>query len=275
MSLSKLFKGPASEEDIVSMMHKECVKRESYSFEIVKQKITDLYEYCQHENIDGDEFMRFFFALYMAVYADRPRAKQVFHPSSIESECERKLFFEFSGYDESDKIRNKIDGRTQMIFDVGTWWHTYIQMLLWKAGILEKSEAVVRSVRKKIHGHTDGILKLTTGRCLLEIKTMNSNKFVRGKIGPYPQHEVQAGIYAKELGIDRICFIYVNKDTSEIAVHFKEVNHVKVDDMGDKMADVLDTVLHNQKPERVCCEEPTDDMATKCVFKTLCFSTRK
>jgi len=263
----------SGEEDIVSLIDKQCMARSEYDFESVKESLTKLTKYANKEVRDDDEFMKLFFDFYNRMYADRPRTKGVFHPSGISSACERAIYYEFIGAEESDEVIKRHSPQTQRTFDSGTWWHTYIQMILWKAGILEKSEVKVVHKRRRIHGHCDGILRLKK-RALLEIKTMNSFSYAKGKLKPFISHEIQAGVYATVLELEQICFLYINKDTSEITIHLVPVNENLVGGAYDKMNRVLENVRDKVKPKRLICKSESSAAAKTCVYCTLCFSTR-
>ena len=270
--LKKKFSG---KEDIVGMIDAELVQRKSYDFNNIKKSLRKLTKYAElpDDEREEDEFMKLFFDFYLEMYAERARTKGVFHPSGINTACERALFYEFTGEEESDEMMHRHSGQTLRTFDSGTWWHTYIQMLLWKAGILEKSEVRIRSKRRKLSGHADGILRLTK-RTLLEIKTMNSFSFARGKLKPFATHEVQAGVYATELEIEQICFLYINKDTSEICIHIVPVNKNLVAGAYDKMNTVLVAVKNDKLPKRTVCKTSSAAPAKVCAYCSLCFSTK-
>lgn len=260
--------------DVIALIDKQCSERTTYDFESVKESLSHLADFVKKDNIEEDELMKLFFDFYLKMYADKKRTKGVFHPSGINSACERATYYEFIGAEESDTFVVRHSPQTQRIFDSGTWWHTYIQMLLWKSGILIKSEAKVRNVRRKLSGHADGVIRLNVDT-LLEIKTMNSFSFARGKFKPVPAHETQAGVYARELGLTQICFIYINKDTSELCVHIVPINNKYVDAAYDKMDSILSAVKTKKVPPRLVCKDEDSKAALSCSYCSLCFSTKK
>ena len=277
MSFASLLKKKINgNEDVISILDETTLMRDAYDFDKVRERVTDLKKYADKDIREDDEFMKLFFSLFNEVYADRKRSSGVFHPSGIMNACERQLYYEFAEFTPSDVVNRKIDGRLQRIFDTGTFWHTYVQMLLWKAGILEKSEVRVVNRRRRISGSADGIVRLMklgkALRALLEIKTMNSFSYAKGKLRPKIEHEVQAGVYARELKLDWILFLYVNKDTSEITAHLVEVNNELVDEKAyGKMDDVLDAVTSKVAPDRVHCTHKMSPMAKVCPYASLCF----
>ena len=276
MSIGKILKSKwaDNDDDVVAIIDKQLLSRAKYDFEEVREAVSSLNRYAKKEVRDEDEFMKLFFSLQEKIYADKPRSTGVFHPSSIMGECERKMYYEFSGVAPTDATIRKIDGKLQRIFDVGTWYHTYIQMLLWKSGILEQSEVHVVNKRKRIDGRADGILRLSK-RTLLEIKTMNSFSYAKGKLKPFVKHQQQAGVYATVLGIEQICYLYVNKDTGEITSHIVKVNKELVVEVADVMELVLTAVKEEVAPKRVHCKSEISTMAKDCVFKSHCFKRRR
>lgn len=275
MSLARILKSnKVNDTDIVSIIDKQCLSRGSFDFEAIRDSIDELKVYADKDVRSNDEFMKLFFQLYSNVYGEPKRSKGKFHPSGIMADCERKLYFEFSGFPETDIIKNRINGKLQRIFDVGTWWHTYIQICLWKAGILEQSETPVVNRKRRISGHADGVLRLNK-RTLLEIKTMNSFSFAKGKHKPFESHQIQAGTYATELGIDQICFLYINKDTSDIVSHIVPVDKKLVGKAYDKMDEVLEAVEDKIAPARIHCTSDSSPMAKNCPYSIQCFKGRR
>lgn len=263
--------------DLYDLIEEACAKKSTFSLGALKLKMRLLNNYlqgCSNDDIDMDKFMLLFFEMYEVLYGNKERKTGVFHPSSITAECPRKMYYEFTNVAESDAVENKIDGKLQRIFDVGTWYHTYFQMLLWKAGVLKKSEVNVVSVRKRIYGHCDGILDLSKvgifDDVLLEIKTMNSFSYAKGKMKVFKKHEQQAGIYAKTSGIKKICYLYINKDTSEYVTHIKGIDDELVGEVETVMNVVLSAVRESDTPERICASLKSAP-AKSCPYATHCF----
>lgn len=243
-----------------------------WSKEHIQERVKALQmEVMKKRGFNRDRFFKLFFELYDAVYAPEHRAKRSFHASTLEGDCERRLFYEISGEEPSDEVIRNIGPQLQRIFDVGTWWHTYIQLMLYRAGILETAEKPVVNKELHINSRTDGILNISGRRILLEIKSMNSRTFNMHKIKPKEEHIKQAVIYAKELGLDEICFIYVNKDTSELRDFIVPVTEKDIKAPYRKIKIVLKSVKEGEAPERVC-KNSFSTMATNCPFCTKCFS---
>lgn len=202
--------------------------------------------------------------------AEGERDMRKFHPSSLRHDCERQLFYFIGGTPYSDRVADGIDGRVQMIFDQGHWFHSYIQAVLHKAGILVQAEVPVVDKKRYIGGRMDGKVKWKGEIMALEIKTMNSFRFAKGKIAPFEDNVFQNSFYADHLGIDKILFLYFNKDTSEIAVHIKPTNKTFARLANEKIDHVLESI-ELDKPPRRTCKSKDSEKAVTCPFRTLCF----
>lgn len=264
-------------KSVVHEIDKQCLNIISYfnTGDIIV-KLKDLLKLIKRPGkFDRDKFFKLFFELYEVVYAPDARGVGCFHASSLEDDCERRLFFEIKGEPISDKgVRKEIGPQLQRIFDVGTWWHTYIQYQLYKAGILEQAEVPVKDAKKKIDSRADGILNISGRRILLEIKSMNSRSYAKNAYRPNDKHVYQASLYAKELELEEICFIYVNKDTSEMKEYIIPVDEKILREPYRKMKRVLMAVEADEKPERIC-RNKFSEIALNCGYCSLCFSTIK
>ena len=78
-----------------------------------------------------------------------------YRPSQLHNACERMLFYSAGGEEKSDPEAGKPNPRLQMIFDVGSWWHLYLQYLLDKSGILEGCEVRAYSKELGIEGRAE------------------------------------------------------------------------------------------------------------------------
>lgn len=103
---------------------------------------------------------------------DNDRAFNVNAPSSVGG-CLRARFYGRKGFSQE-----RIQARTQRIFDNGSMVHERIQRDLENAEILLMDEVPVFDLDYNIQGHTDGILKLKENELgILEIKSINSRQF--------------------------------------------------------------------------------------------------
>jgi hypothetical protein len=270
--LSKIQDRREGKLTIIPYIHKQVTEKQPvFSFlrvsHIVK-KIHNLFK-KPTENL-RDDYFKMFLSLWEATYAPDKRMKKGFHASSLEDDCDRKLYYDFTDAPVTNPNARTPEPKLQMLFDLGTFVHTYIQFQLYKAGILISAEVPVEDRKLKVSSKTDGILLIDLVKYLLEIKTMNSFQFNK-LTKPLEKHIFQASLYAHILKIKNIVFIYYNKDTSEMKEFFVPVDDVMVKRALLKMKDVLRDVEDKRLPDRICRDRFTD-RAVSCVFCNHCFS---
>lgn len=238
----------------------------------IKKKLKTMISCLDDEDFDRDKFFSEFNSLYNLVMSPDKRAKGVFHPSALQDGCPKNMVYELSETPQSDKKVRVISGELQRIFDVGTWYHLYLQSILYNIGWLESAEVPVVNEKMFINGKADGVIKeeIYGERVLLEIKSMNTWTFQKALFKPYPKHEYQAGIYAKELGIKKVLFLYINKDTSEIKDFLVEVSEELLGTSYGKMNEVIDHVKNKTLPKGICSDRFCTT-ALECPYRTLCF----
>lgn len=98
----------------------------------------------------------------------------------------------------------------------------------------------------------DGVLRDTeTGNCyIIEIKTETSFKF-RNHSSIYSDHEVQATCYSIALGIDRVIFIYENRDFCNKKVGYVEVtDEMKQENVVDRIEYVNSHIAEGKVPPK-------------------------
>ena len=180
---------------------------------------------------------------------NRPRLKKVFHPSSIDSDCDFKLFLDLWGTESKAKRSPSL----QMVFDTGTAIHGQLDYLFethareygyeftpevgFKPSYIEDSTRVESDSepkywvmntiidKLKVAGHADGVMvrvfeikgKLFSIRIVFEFKTISSSGF--RKLGSKPQlpHRKQSHAYMRCLDIPFAVVFYINKDNSNSA----------------------------------------------------------
>lgn len=215
-----------------------------------------------------EKLRKAFYELFDAYFAPVPRYRGVLSPSKFYGDCSRKLYYELEGVPYSDPLAGRPSPKLQRIFDVGTWWHAYLQNILYKSGCLKASEVRVKSLRYRTVGSADGIVTLSGKDYLLEIKSINSNSFKR-LVAPLQKHIEQATIYAHLLKLENIIFLYVDKDTCELLEFIVKVDKKVV----ETFADTVDSLLSfkdGEVPERTC-DNVHEKRALDCKFCTHCF----
>lgn len=246
-----------------------------FSLRGIRKQLKELSDILDSDEFDRDKFFSAFFSFYNGVMSPDRRAEGVFHPSQLLNGCARAFYYELCGTPPSNEVPRTISASLQRVFDVGTWYHVYMQGILYKIGYLEQAEVPVVNEEKYLSGHADGVIKekVFGERVLLEIKTMNSWTFQRAAFKPYKHHEFQASLYARELGIRKILFLYINKDTSEIREFLVPLNEEQLKIADEKMNLVIDAVKTKTEPERVCTGS-TADGAFACPYRNLCFNLK-
>lgn len=262
----------AGEEVFVSLIEeidKELVRPTRFEGEAARKNAMMLASDLKVGDIENA--LEVFNVLYDQLSNTRPRAKGVFHPSSLEGDCPRMLWYEIQEEPITDKVFRGIDAKLQRTFDQGTWFHLYIQQKLINAGVLEKAEVLVHDEEWKISGRGDGIV-LMPDRRLLEIKTCSSFSFKKALIGPFETHKKQVCVYQTILqktypDLKHVHFLYFNKDTSEMIEHLYVPEKEIIDAQFGKMKLVLES---KSEPKRDCANNSCPQ-AMNCPYRTKCF----
>ena len=184
------------------------------------------------------------------------------------------MAYDISGVAPSDHTKRKIGAALQRTFDVGTWYHIYVQNLLFQLGLLEGAEVPVVNKKKYLNGKADGVFKedVFGEKVVLEIKTMNSWNYQKAVFKPFKKHEFQASLYARELGIKKVLYLYINKDTSEMKDFLMPINEEELAAADKKMDKIIELVKVGELPPRpTACTDRLCDLAIDCPFATLCF----
>ncbi|KKN98622.1 hypothetical protein LCGC14_0147340 [marine sediment metagenome] len=152
------------------------------------------------------------------------RRTGVFHPSEIGSmyPCNRRLYY---SYLDAPRI-NRFSPQLHRIFRNGHTVHDRLQYLFGKAypGNFE-AEVPVSVKEYEIFGHADGVLTTKVGTFVIEIKSAASGSLA-SLTKPKLFHERQATCYAKGLGLNRILFLYENKDNQTLIPLFVNVSDI-------------------------------------------------
>lgn len=238
----------------------------------IKRQLKSLLHLLDKDDFDRDAFFSEFNTLYSLVMAPDKRAKGVFHPSQLLDGCPRQMAYDLGRVEPTDRISRPIGAELQRTFDVGTWYHVYMQMILYRTGLLEQAEVPVVNKGKYLNGKADGVFKKEVfgEKVVLEIKTMNNWNFSKAIFKPFKKHEFQASLYARELGAKKVLYLYINKDTSEIREFLMPINEEQLALADKKMGKVITHVKDKTLPVRSCSDKFCDN-ALACPFATLCF----
>lgn len=252
---------------VVEALHKGVLEgNPRYSKRAARNKVTRLLEAVENHDVDamGDLLADIYFLLIDI----RPRAEHVFHPSTLEDDCPRKLWYDLNKTPISDHVGRGFSAQLLMVFNLGTWFHMYVQKILRREGMMKQAEVPVKSDKYKVDGRMDGLIDIGHDAGL-EIKTMNSFQYKKAlaQNKPFDKHKKQAGLYGHLLGLKTIVFLYFNKDTSECHEFHWEIELKVIQPMLDKMGDILKA----KKPPTRECPNSSCDMAKTCSYKTHCF----
>lgn len=237
---------------------------------------------------------------YKKAFLQEKRTTGCFHPSEFSTDanpCRRKMYFDYGEAPVDPTYVNfTADNRMQRLVDLGTLAHLYVQYSLYQQGILKDFEVEVVSEEHGISGSMDGVVEFYGHDDLgkfyeaedmaLEVKTINDYGF---KSLRYPkiEHIKQASIYSVILKYKRICFVYYNKNTSELKIFVVDVHTNYVADFfnlakgviseyntNKKISRSSDISNHTNLPDRVCPKR-SSPKAMECKYAGYCFNHNK
>lgn len=276
--LHRLSEAPTEErKSITEAINKACkdglTSMGAFSMLGIKRQLKNLLFLLDSDEFNRDMFFVEFQKLYTLVMAPDKRAVGVFHPSQLLDGCARCMAYDIKGVAPTDKIVHHIGAELQRTFDVGTWYHVYMQNLLYQLGLLEQAEVPVINKEKYLNGKADGLFKeeVFGEKVVLEIKTMNSWNYQKAIFRPFKKHEFQASLYARELGAKKVLYLYINKDTSEIKDFLMPINEEQLELADAKMNSVIEALKTDSLPGRPrSCTDVHCDLAMTCPFATRC-----
>lgn len=214
-----------------------------------------------------------------AITASRPAYKpsKWYKPSGVGG-CKRKMYYERIGEPLQDNASFALTGigdsgtdRHERLQAAAAWlsendktgffkWHNVGEYLdahpvegTWHEGAKSKNafETYCRNELLQLSFFADGLVTLDGEDMIFEIKTESMFKF--GKHDePWEEHKYQATCYALSLGVDKVLFLYENRDNCENKAFIFEVTEEWKQRVVDKIADVEDHVLRREPPEEKC-----------------------
>jgi len=275
MALGRKLKAISDEKEgkfsIIRIIDKQIGSpRPKFSFKTIKFLTKKLSKAVDEKSME--DVHTTFLQLWDAIHADHIRSDTVFHPSELMDACSRKLYYDISGTKPTNPDAVIIGPQLQRIFDQGSWIHIYIQATLYKAGILIGMEVPVVNEDLLIDGRADALIEIPgIGRVVVEIKSINEYGFGRLTTRAKTEHVYQASIYAKELGISHILFLYWNKNTCGLKEFLEPVNESAHSDAVEIITDTKDSVSSKELPDRACISK-TCERSLTCIYHTICWS---
>lgn len=228
-------------------------------------------------------------------YSQDERATGCFHPSEISQEermCRRKMYFQKGRVaKDATYVNFTSDNRMMRLVDLGTLLHLYVQENLDRLGVLIDFEVAIQSPEHGVSGSMDGAIhfageddwnKFYDEDMALEIKSINDNGF-RNLRGPKPEHVRQASIYGSFLGYKNVCYIYYNKNNSELKIYAVAVDTQYVEDFKELAKGVIQEFTMESRKQRTqnvskhktipakICSNRTTGRAMECAFADYCF----
>ena len=224
------------------------------------------------------------------------RKEGVFSPSEFSTElvpCKRKMYYKWAKMPKDPTFMPfTSDNRMQRLVDLGTFIHLYIQSDLEKVGVLIDLEIPVVDKQHGIQGSCDGAIVMNgidsygtlyvDEEMTLELKSINTFGFSR-LTAPKEEHIKQASIYSEILGYSKICFIYYDKNTSDLKIFVVPNNKEFVEFYRYCAKEVIalystnlrtsrstEVVDHPVQYERQC-SSINDDKAQNCPYAVSCF----
>ena len=187
------------------------------------------------------------------------RQTKVIHPSSFSiSKCDRQIAYDLLGVDQ----HHKIGPRLRLIFDAGHAIHDVVQGALDLSSSDFEPEVLVVDEKLKIHGHCDGRLSPEVG---IEIKSIGSKGF-KSLQKAKPEHEAQATIYGAILGLQKIHYVYVNKETGDIAEFVVPVSRKLWHKQAARASNIHKTVEMGDMPPQI----DKDYVCRNCAYAWTC-----
>tara|TARA_Y100000034_G_scaffold29728_1_gene36197 strand:+ start:67563 stop:68510 length:948 start_codon:yes stop_codon:yes gene_type:complete len=239
---------------------------------------------------------RLILASFRLAFSQDARAVGCFHPSEIsreENPCKRKMYFQYGRVKKDATYVNfTADNRMMRLVDLGSLVHLYIQENLDRLSVLSGFELDVISKKYGITGKMDGAIHFSglddlnefyNEDMALEIKTINDYGF-RALREAKKDHRRQASIYGGILGYKNICFIYYNKNNSELKVYVHPVDIDYVNYFKGLADDVITRFKQNKLKNRSSdvskhsniftkiCKNRTNKRAMDCEYADFCFN---
>ena len=256
------------EADLSFIIDKHTEEEDDFSFTEIAA-LTDKIKLSAKKEDFGTAYNDFGL-LYEAIHRSRgSHADKRIHPSSFMGECLRKLYYRFTDVVPTNEIE-VVSPSVQRIFDVGTFWHIYLQNVFHKAGIQIAREQPVRSDYLMLNGRADSILMYKSKKYVGEIKSISGKGFWALQ-APKPEHIDQATVYAKVLGIKEIIFIYINKELGLTKIFLAPASSKSFRIFTERVDLFKEYLSSKVLPEKVCAN-PIKPRARACEFCNHCFN---
>ena len=210
-----------------------------------------------------------------------------FKPSGIGG-CNRRLYYELTGV-QPDIVPG--DSNLVGICESGTYRHEEIQNYVMKMKehnidcewldvaqylvdnnindpvVIEQkgNETKLYSEKYNMRFMCDGLIKYNGELYILEIKTESTHKYNR-HTEPFEDHKLQATCYAMTLGVDKVIFLYEDRDNCSKKGYLVEVTKKMKMNVSNKIDLINDFVSTKSIPNK--CED--SKKCRYCDYKEVC-----
>lgn len=189
---------------------------------------------------------------------DRPRRPGI-HPSELSTtDCDRRVAYTVMGQEEKENV----DPTLRRIFDVGHVFHHVLQTALYQAyGKEFRDEVPIHNKGLQMVGNCDGVL----GDIGFEFKSISDNghkKLRKAK----PEHEQQGVLYAANLNLTSVHYIYANKETGVMTAYAVSLNRDLWQKMAARSTRIIRSVESGVLPSRIT----SDYVCEKCKYAWVC-----
>lgn len=174
-----------------------------------------------------------------------------------------------SGTDRHERLQNTVQKMESLGMDV-----IWVDPNEWARNRAPKGTKVVRQEGNEVRFENtvlnlffkcDGIIKFKGTYFIMEFKTEVSFKY-RGRTSPDPKHIKQASAYSLGLGIDKIMFIYENRDM----LQKKPFVHTVTDAERSEVIQEIETVETYRKLKKLPPMTTNENDCNYCTFRNIC-----
>lgn len=198
------------------------------------------------------------------------RHRGVFHPSDLckEGQCSRYLAYELYAAPQGSA---RVEARVRRIFDNGHFVHARLQHILCEGAKMQGGvfhpEVGLPPNAMRIAGTTDGGLVLRWPY-LVEIKSMNKDKFKDLGAKPWPDHQRQVNIYMGLSGVNAAIVLVECKDNQDLREYFVRFDRDMWDATQKAASQVLDVTAKGELPPQITEKQGCE--LKRCKFYDIC-----
>jgi len=190
------------------------------------------------------------------------RERNVIHPSEIStSPCDRKIAYGLSGEEELERESLRFK-KLRRIFDLGHIYHDIVQKALSWSLPHFRAEVPAKNKNLRIFGSCDGVDQ-KEGMEIKTISLLGHSTLTK----PKQEHIEQATIYAANLGLDAVSYIYVCKETAEITVYRIPVDRNVWHRIATRATRIIQAVDKKELPQRISGK---DSYCKACKYSWIC-----